>query len=65
MLEAGLHFTSQNRSQLSIFNTKKVLSHILLLCTLFSISLTQPSISVNPVSKTINANTIYEFTIAD
>lgn len=65
MPQAGLHFPHHNYSQLYVFSKKKVIHLIVLLSALFSVSLSQASISVNPVSKTINANTVYEFTIAD
>lgn len=65
MAQAGSIFTLTKSLQHPIIRPKKVLIIILIVSAIFSGCLSQASISVNPVSKIINANTVYEFTIAD
>ena len=65
MAQAGSILTLTKSLQHPIVRPKRVLIIILIVLAIFSGCLSQASISVNPVSKIINANTVYEFTIAD
>jgi hypothetical protein len=65
MPQAGSIFTLTNSFQLQILRPKTLMTVILILSAIFSACFSQSSISVNPVSRIINANTVYEFTIAD